>query len=63
MSEQPAAELRAVEPPLGGLAGASLARHGVRDVHRAHYLNLFALLQDGTPSRTWTLPVCQAFNS
>ncbi len=24
--------------------------HGVHDVHRAHYLNLFALLQDGMPS-------------
>ena len=44
-------ELWAIEPALGRLAGASLARHGVRDVHRAHYLSLFALLQDGTPSR------------
>ena len=44
-------ELKAVEPALGNLGGASLARHGVHDVHRAHYLNLFALIQDGMPSR------------
>ena len=43
-------ELRAVEPALGCLAGASLARHGVHDIHRAHYLNLFAALQDGMTS-------------
>lgn len=38
-------ELRAVEPPLGGLGGASVARHGVHDVHRAHYLRISAVLQ------------------
>lgn len=31
-------ELCAAEPSLGGLGGASVARHGVHDVHRAHYL-------------------------
>ena len=44
-------ELKAVKPPLGALGSASLARHGVHDVHRAHYLNLFAVLQDGMASR------------
>ena len=44
-------EFRTVEPALGDLGGASFARHGVHDVHRAHYLNLFAVLQDGMPSR------------
>ena len=29
-------ELWTVKPPLGAF-GASLARHGVHDVHRAHY--------------------------
>lgn len=33
-------------PSLGSL-GASFARHRVHDVHRAHYLNLSAVLQDG----------------
>jgi hypothetical protein len=28
------------------LGGASFARHGVHDVHRAHYLNLSAAIQD-----------------
>ena len=37
-------EFRAAEPALGDLGGASLARHGVHDVHRAHYRNLFAVL-------------------
>ena len=32
-------ELSAVEPALGDLGSASLARHGVHDVHRAHYLS------------------------
>lgn len=32
-------EFSAVEPALGDLGGASFARHGVHDVHRAHYLN------------------------
>ena len=36
-------EFGAVITPLGG---ASLARHGVHDVHRAHYLNLSAAIQD-----------------
>ena len=31
-------EFSAVEPPLGSLGGASIARHGVHDIHRAHYL-------------------------
>ena len=44
-------EFRTVEPALGDFGGASFARHGVHDVHRAHYLNLFAVLQDGMPSR------------
>ena len=44
-------EFRAVEPALGDFNGASFARHGVHDVHRAHYLNLFAVLQDGMASR------------
>jgi hypothetical protein len=38
-------EFGAVKPPLAGLGGASLARHGVHDVHRAHYLRISALLQ------------------
>lgn len=38
-------ELWAVEPSLGGLAGASVTRHGVHDVHRAHYLWISAILQ------------------
>ena len=36
-------EFGAVITPLGG---ASFARHGVHDVHRAHYLNLSAAIQD-----------------
>ena len=36
-------ELGTVIPSLGG---ASFARHGVHDVHRAHYLNLSAAIQD-----------------
>ena len=38
-------ELRAVETPLAGWCGASFARHGVHDVHRAHYLWMSARLQ------------------
>ena len=29
----------------------SFARHGVHDLHGAHYLNLFEVLQDGMPRR------------
>ena len=36
-------EFGAVITPFGG---ASFARHGVHDVHRAHYLNLSAAIQD-----------------
>ena len=36
-------EFGTVITPLGG---ASFARHGVHDVHRAHYLNLSATIQD-----------------
>lgn len=38
-------EFGTVITPLGG---ASFARHGVHDVHRAHYLNLSAAIQDVT---------------
>jgi len=38
-------EFGAGEPSLGGLGGASLARHGVHDVHRAHYHRISAVLQ------------------
>jgi hypothetical protein len=38
-------EFGAVKPPLAGLGGASVTRHGVHDVHRAHYLRISALLQ------------------
>jgi hypothetical protein len=44
-------EFMTVEPALGDLGGASFARHGVHDVHRAHYLNSSVELQDGMPSR------------
>jgi hypothetical protein len=42
------------------LGGASFARHGVHDVHRAHYLNSSVGLQDGMPSRLLCLltPPC-----
>jgi len=38
-------ELGTVKPALGDF-GASLARHGVHDVHRAHYRQGSALAQD-----------------
>ena len=38
-------EFGAVEPSLGGLGGASVARQGVHDVHRAHYLRISVVLQ------------------
>ena len=38
-------ELWAVEPPCARWCGASLARHGVHDVHRAHYLWMSASFQ------------------
>ena len=38
-------EFGTVEPSLGDLGGASLARNGVHDVHRAHYLWISAGLQ------------------
>ena len=38
-------ELWTVKPSLGGF-GASLARHGVHDLHRAHYRQGSALAQD-----------------
>ena len=44
-------EFWAVEPALGDLGGASFARHGVHDVHRAHYLSSSVSHQDGMPSR------------
>ena len=44
-------ELCAVKPPCGDLGGASFARHGVHDVHRAHYLNSSVVHQGGMPSR------------
>jgi hypothetical protein len=40
-------EFSAVEPALRNFGGASVARHGVHDVHRAHYLNSSVCLQDG----------------
>ena len=50
-------ELSAVEPPLAGLRGASVARHGVHDVHRAHYLwisaNLQGVLTGRLPFSVW----------
>jgi hypothetical protein len=44
-------EFRTVEPAFGDLGGASFARHGVHDVHRAHYLNSSVGFQDGTAGR------------
>lgn len=44
-------ELGAIEPSLGGLGGASVARHGVHYVHRAHYLRISAALQYGLAGR------------
>jgi hypothetical protein len=44
-------EFSAVEPALRNFGGASVARHGVHDVHRAHYLNSSVCLQDGMASR------------
>ena len=38
-------EFRAVEPTLGGMGGASVARLGVHDVHRAHYHWISASIQ------------------
>ena len=35
----------AIEPSFGGLGSASVARHGVHDVHRAHYLWMSASIQ------------------
>ena len=49
--DNPQLKFRAVVPALGDFGGGSFAGNGVHDVHRAHYLDLFALLQDGTPSR------------
>jgi hypothetical protein len=55
-------EFRAVEPSLGGLGGASVARHGVHDVHRAHYLWISASIQGVLAGRIPTLciSVCAA---
>ena len=44
-------EVSAVEPALRNFGGARVARHGVHDVHRAHYLNSLVAHQDGMPSR------------
>jgi SAM-dependent methyltransferase len=44
-------EVSAVKPALRNYGGASVARHGMHDVHRAHYLNLLVGHQDGMPSR------------
>ena len=43
-------EFRTVKTPLG-VFGASFARNGVHDVHRAHYLWQSARLQDVFPRR------------
>jgi len=43
-------ELWTVKPPLG-IFGVRLARHGVHDLHRAHYLRGSARAQDGLPGR------------
>ena len=52
-------EFGAVITPLGG---ASLARHGVHDVHRAHYLNLSAAIQD-VSGQTLTDEVLKLYKS